>query len=70
MDGDAIEFLVYTDGNLIYSSGLITRRDDPISFEVDITGARTVTIKSRSDDYHLMDTNPRIIATNLLVHTK
>lgn len=67
LDEDHAEFVIFADGNQIYTTGNLTRRDDPIKFEVDIAGARTVTIMSKSGDYHLMETNPRIIATDLKV---
>ena len=67
LEGDTIEFFVLADNDMIFQSGEMSRRTDPIHFDLDITGAKTVTIKSCSDDYHLMDTNPRIIAAELIV---
>ena len=65
------EFHIYADSNLIFNTGPINKRTDPINFDVDITGARTITIEATSNDgksnLMMTDTKPRIIAANLVV---
>ncbi len=63
-----IEFFVYADDVLVYSSGLITRNDRPIDFNVDISNCDIIRVASRSTDFTMMETNPGIILFNAEVY--
>ncbi len=62
-----IEFLIYADNELIYSSGEISRSTEAIDFTVDITGCTMLKIQSRSVDYTSSGTNPAIILVDAYV---
>lgn len=63
-----IEFFVYADDVLVYSSGPITRSDRPIDFNVDISNCDIIRVASRSTDFTMMNTNPGIILFNAEVY--
>lgn len=66
----SIEFRVYVDGVKVYSSGYINRKEKAITFDLDITGAETITVASYSTDFTYFDVNPRICLTNASVYKK
>lgn len=63
-----IEFFIYADGELVFSSGLIDRRTKPADFTVDIGNCEVVRIMSSSTDYTCFNTNPGIELVNAQVH--
>jgi len=63
-----VELMIYADGELVYYSGPMCRRDRAVSFAVDIDYCYELRIISRSYDYTGMGTNPGIILTDAFVH--
>ena len=65
-----IEFLIYADDKLVYSSGMIDRSTKAIDFCVDIRGCEILRVMSRSVNYTVYGTNPGIILIDPVVSTK
>lgn len=65
-----IEFLIYADDELVYSSGMIDRSTKAIDFCVDIGNCDMIRVMSRSVDYTDTKTNPGIILVNPIVSTQ
>lgn len=63
-----IEFFIYADDELVFSSGPIDRRTKPIDFTVDIGNCDVIRIMSSSTDYNCFNTNPGIELVNARVH--
>ncbi len=63
----SIEFLVYADDELVYSSGSITRATKAVDFKVDIDNCDMIRIESRSTDYTSSGTNPGVFLVNAYV---
>ena len=63
-----IEFFIYADDELVFSSGPIDRRTKPIDFTVDIGNCEIIRIMSSSTDYTCFNTNPGIELVNARVH--
>lgn len=66
-DSYEIEFLVYADDELVYSSGMIDRRAGKVDFVAEIGECDIVRIMSRSLDRTDTGTNPGIILVNSAV---
>ena len=64
----SIQFLVFADGTQIYDSGFLTRNDPPVSFDIDVTGAKQIMVQAYSSDYTFYDTNPRIYLVDSAFH--
>jgi len=62
-----IEFMIYADDRLVYSSGMIGRRDGAVDFEVELGDCNMIRIMSRSRDYTDSGTNPGIIVMDAFV---
>ena len=63
-----IEFFIYADEELVYSSGPIDRRTKPIDFTVDIANCDVIRVMSSSIDNTSFATNPGIVLVNAQVH--
>lgn len=66
----AIEFLVYADDKLVYSSGMIDRSTKAVDFCVEIKDCEMLRVMSRSLDYTDSGTNPGIILMDAVVSTE
>lgn len=66
----AIEFLIYADDKLIYSSGMIDRSTKAVDFCVEIKDCDMLRVMSRSVNYTDTGTNPGIILVDAVVSTK
>lgn len=62
-----IEFMIYADDRLVYTSGMIGRRDGAIEFEVELGDCNLIRIMSRSRNYTDSGTNPGIIVIDTFV---
>ncbi len=62
-----IEFLIYADDELVYSSGMIDRGTKAVDFNVEINGCDMLRVMSRSLNYTSSGTNPGIILVNAAV---
>lgn len=66
----AIEFLIYADDELIYSSGMIDRSAKAVDFCVEIKDCQLLRVMSRSVYYTSTGTNPGIILVDPVVSTE
>lgn len=62
-----IEFKIYADDELIYSSGVMNRSTKAVDFCVDITGCEMIRVMTTSSDYTSVDVNPGVIVMNPVV---
>ena len=62
-----IEFLIYADDELVYSSGMINRKTKAIDFVVELGDCDIIKVMSRSRDYTSTGTNPGIILVDAFV---
>lgn len=66
----SIEFLIYADDELVYSSGMIDRSTKAVDFCVDINECDMLRVMSRSVNYTDSGTNPGIILVDAVVSTE
>lgn len=64
-----IEFLVYADDQLVYSSGMIDRNTKAVDFCVEIEDCEILRVMSRSVNYTDSGTNPGILLVDAVVST-
>lgn len=62
-----IEFLIYADDELVYSSGMINRSTKAIDFVVELGDCDLIKVMSRSTNYTSSGTNPGIILVDAFV---
>lgn len=62
-----IEFMVFADDELVYSSGPIDRSTKPIDFVVEIGECDLIRVQTRTKDYTSTGTNPGIFLINPMV---
>lgn len=65
-----IEFMVYADDELVYSSGMIDRGTKAVDFVVELGDCDLIRVMSRSLDYTDSGTNPGIILVDAFVSTE
>ena len=62
-----IEFMIYADDELVYSSGPIDRGTKPIDFVVEIGECDLIRVQTRTKDYTSVGTNPGIYLFDAMV---
>lgn len=62
-----IEFMVYADDELVYSSGPIDRSTKPIDFVVEVGECDLIRVQTRTKDYTSVGTNPGIYLFDAMV---
>lgn len=62
-----IEFMVFADDELVYSSGPINRSTKPMDFVVEIGECDLIRVQTRSKNYTTVNTNPGIFLVNPMV---
>lgn len=67
-DDYTIEFLIFADDVLVYSSGEITRKTKAKDFTIDISNCDIIRVQSRSKNYTDSRTNPGIILVDATVY--
>lgn len=62
-----VEFLIYADDELVYSSGTMKRNSKAVDFVVEIGDCDLIKVMSRSSDHTLTGTDPGIILVDAFV---
>lgn len=66
---DSINLKIYADDKLVFESGLINPATNPITFDVDISGATTLKLLAESpSSSNLLSINPGVMIVNSLVY--